>query len=120
MSDKTVLIIDDTPDHISVMKAALDGVKVKAATSGEKGLAACAKALPDLVLLDVHMPEMDGWQTLLELRKSYGIAELPVVMASSTRTDADHVKALELGAQDFVVKPLGPEDREKLLTGYLS
>jgi DNA-binding NtrC family response regulator len=109
MSQPTVLIVDDEPNILTSLKRALELESYVALTaaSGAECLETAAKQGPDLVMLDVMMPEMDGLAVLERLRAAH--AELPVVMMSGNATVEIAVKATKLGAVDFVEKPLSTE-----------
>jgi DNA-binding NtrC family response regulator len=109
MSQPTVLIVDDEPNILTSLKRALEleGYVALTAASGAECLETAAKRGPDLVMLDVMMPEMDGLAVLERLRAAH--AELPVVMMSGNATVEIAVKATKLGAVDFVEKPLSTE-----------
>jgi len=101
-----ILVVDDAPDNLTLMAGILkDHYKVKVATSGEKALAICAAQAPSLVLLDIVMPGMDGFEVCATLRAQHGTRELPVVFLSALGTPEDRVRAAALGAE-FLVKPV--------------
>ena len=107
---KTILVVDDAPENIRVLTAILGpGYRVKAATSGEKALAMCAvDPLPDLVLLDVVMPGIDGYEVCRRLKADARTAGVPVIFVTGTADEGDRARAGSLGAADFFVKPLDP------------
>lgn len=109
---KTILVVDDAPENIRVLTAVLGpGYRVKAATSGEKALAMCAAdPLPDLVLLDVLMPGMDGWEACRRLKGDPRTVGVPVIFVSGLTDEAERARGTTLGATDFVVKPFDPAD----------
>jgi len=109
---KTILVVDDAPENIRVLTAVLGpGYRVKAATSGEKALAMCAAdPLPDLVLLDVVMPGMDGWEACRRLKADPRTAGVPVIFVSGLTDAAERERGTSMGAADFIVKPLDPAD----------
>jgi putative two-component system response regulator len=111
MSDpKTVLIVDDTPANIHVIKSILEvGYKIKAATSGEKALQIVGKAPPDLILLDVMMPEMDGYEVCQRLKADASTSDIPVVFVTGHADDEEQAKGMALGAVAYVTKPVDPE-----------
>ena len=112
MSDrKVVLVVDDTPANIHVIKGILqDSYKIKAATSGEKALHIVSKAPPpDLILLDVMMPEMDGYEVCRRLRDDPATLDIPVVFVTGHSSDEERAQGLALGAAGFLVKPVDPE-----------
>ena len=100
-----ILVIDDDPSVTSVLRRglALDGLAVDIAASGEEGLAALRARQPDLVILDIMMPGLDGLAVLQRLRAAD--PSLPVLMLTAKDAPADQVRGLDLGADDYVVKP---------------
>ena len=108
---KVVLVVDDTPANIDVVKGMLSGsYKIKVATSGEKALKIAQKdPCPDLILLDVMMPKMDGYQTCEQLKSNSVTACIPVIFVSGNVDNQDREKGLALGALDFISKPIDPE-----------
>jgi len=106
---RTVLIIDDETSILDTVKAVLtdEGYKTTTARSGETGLASLESSLPDAILLDIWMPEMDGLEVLRRLRQDY--PQIPVLMMSGHGTIETAVKATKLGAFDFIEKPLSLE-----------
>ena len=107
---KTVLVVDDTPDNLALMTSILrDAYRVKVATSGARALAISSSAdPPDLVLLDVMMPEMDGYEVCRRLKASPATAEIPVVFLTARSDVADETKGFGCGAEDYVAKPVSP------------
>ena len=107
----TILVVDDTPEDIDLMSAILcEEYRVKAATRGEKALEiARADPKPDLILLDIMMPVMDGLETLRQLRKG---SNVPVIMLTAQGESTDRIIGLELGADDYLPKPF--QSRELL------
>ena len=104
---KTVLVVDDTPENIDVLVGILkQHYKVKAAPSGEKALKSSKKKPPDLILLDIMMPEMDGYEVCQKLKSDPGTAGIPVVFLSGEQDSSSQSKAYELGAVDFITKPI--------------
>ena len=106
----TVLVVDDTPENISVISALLnDSYKVKIATSGARGLSiARSDAPPDLILLDIMMPEMDGYQVCSRLKADAGTADIPVIFLTAKSEIEDETRGLDLGAMDYITKPISP------------
>ncbi len=106
---KTVLVVDDTPENIRALTAALAGLyKVKAATSGAKALEMCAANPPHLVLLDVLMPAMDGFEVCRRLKADPRTAGVPVIFASSVADEAERETGTSVGAVGFLAKPIDP------------
>jgi len=116
----TVLIVDDDEGTRTFVRASLEleGFDVREASSGTEGLAALEEEAPDLVLLDVMMPQMDGWEMLRRVQEQHGGA-IPVVMFSGKVEDAAG-EAVERGASGFIGKPFDPQqliDRAKQILG---
>jgi class 3 adenylate cyclase len=107
---KTILIVDDTPENIQVLSGVLgDQYRIKAATSGEKALKICAAdPLPDLVLLDVMMPEMDGYEVCRRIKKDVRLCSIPVIFVTAMTEEEDETRGFELGAVDYITKPIKP------------
>lgn len=105
-----VLVVDDEPDNITVLRAALEGdFRIKAATSGEAALAAArAEPRPDIILLDVVMPGMGGLAACAALRADPATRDLPVVFVTSRDDPLDESEGLEAGAVDYIHKPVNP------------
>ena len=106
----TVLIVDDTPENLSVLGELLQPIyRVRAANSGRRALQiARGTPTPDLILLDVMMPEMDGYAVLDELRHDSSTAHIPVIFVTAMDTTEDEERGLALGAVDYITKPLRP------------
>jgi sigma-B regulation protein RsbU (phosphoserine phosphatase) len=106
-AQKTILIVDDTPINIGVISGALkDTFATKVATSGEKALAiASGKEKPDLILLDILMPEMDGYEVCRRLKADPDTRDIPVIFLTSQTEAEDETKGFEVGAVDYIHKP---------------
>jgi putative two-component system response regulator len=103
---KSILIIDDNLVSLKQISAQLSpAYNVSLAKSGELGLQICAKESPDLILLDVEMPEMDGFETISRLKKDPALKHIPVIFLTGNNDSATEVKCLESGAMDFITKP---------------
>ncbi|MEI6214208.1 MAG: response regulator [Desulfuromonadales bacterium] len=110
----TVLVVDDTPSIVDVLRnILLPEYKVKVAISGEIALKVAEKEpRPDLILLDIVMPEMDGYEVCRRLKSNKGTAAIPVFFVTGTADDNDVAKGLSLGAAGFIMKPI---ESDKLL-----
>jgi sigma-B regulation protein RsbU (phosphoserine phosphatase) len=104
---KSILIVDDTPINIGVISGALkDSFSTKVATSGAKALAiASGKEKPDLILLDVMMPEMDGYEVCRRLKADPDTRDIPVIFLTSQTEAEDETKGFDVGAVDYIHKP---------------
>ncbi len=106
-----VLVVDDVDRNVRLLEAKLTAeyFEVITATSGADALARIAADMPDIVLLDVMMPEMDGFEVCEKIRAMPGCAELPVVMVTALSDVDDKVRGLEAGADDFLTKPVNDQ-----------
>ena len=106
---RKILVVDDEPRMIKFIRLNLehDGFEVYEATSGPQALEKMRDRLPDLILLDVMMPDLDGFETLRLVRE---ISIVPVIMLTAKGEEDDRVRGLELGADDYVTKPFSPRE----------
>ncbi len=104
----TVLVVDDTPDNLSLMSALLkDHYKVKVANHGDKGLRiAASDPPPDLILLDIMMPDIDGYEVCRRLKADPRTRDIPVIFLTARSEVEDETRGLELGAADYITKPI--------------
>ncbi|HMD43463.1 MAG TPA: SpoIIE family protein phosphatase [Candidatus Acidoferrum sp.] len=104
---KTILVVDDTPINLAVISGALkESYKTKVATSGQKALAiASGEDKPDLILLDVMMPEMDGYEVCRRLKANSETKDIPVLFLTGQTGTEDETKGFEVGAVDYIHKP---------------
>jgi DNA-binding response OmpR family regulator len=109
MSRARILVVDDEADIRRLLGELLQraGYEVTEAADGRAGLRALFASPPDLVLLDVGMPELDGWQTLERIRD---VSEVPVVMLTARAAELEKVRGLKRGADDYVTKPFGRQE----------
>src|SRR5438105_10279454 len=112
MRKGTILVIDDEKDLIELVRYNLEkeGYDVIAATDGQSGLEVIRRHRPDLVVLDLMMPGMDGLQVCQQLRADARTGRTPVIMLTAKATEADRIVGLELGADDYVTKPFSPRE----------
>ena len=106
---KRILIVDDEPDIIRLLKYNLEkeGFEVLVANDGVRALERAGEQ-PDLIVLDVMMPKMDGWEVVRKLKGDKRTADIPVIFLTAKASEMDEVVGLELGADDYVVKPISP------------
>src|SRR5438067_3899738 len=109
MNSPRVLVIDDDDDIRTLVVELLQraGLEVEPASDGRAGLRAFHQSPPDVVLLDVSMPELDGWQTLERIRD---LSDVPVMMLTARGAELERVRGLQAGADDYMVKPFGRQE----------
>ena len=104
-----VLIVDDTPDNIILVHEILkDEYRVIVATDGAKALLAAQRMRPDIILLDVMMPVMDGYETCRRLKGNKNLRHIPILFLTAKSAEEDEKKGLALGAVDYIIKPVSP------------
>ncbi len=103
-----ILVVDDTPKNVKLLADRLTamGYTVLTAGSGREALALIEVELPDLVLLDIMMPDMSGYEVCRKIRENPATENLPVVMVTALDSSQERIKALEVGADDFLPKPI--------------
>ena len=107
-----VLIVDDTLANLQLLSSILkdEGYKVRPATSGAMALQAITQKLPDLILLDIKMPDMDGYEVCKELKRHTRTKDIPIIFISALNELSDKVKAFNVGAVDYINKPFQFEE----------
>ncbi|HZL33660.1 MAG TPA: response regulator transcription factor [Tepidisphaeraceae bacterium] len=112
MRKGTILVIDDEKDLIEMLQYNLEreGYDVIAAHDGQSGLEVATKHRPDLVVLDLMMPGIDGLQVCQRLRSDPKASRMPIIMLTAKATEADRIVGLELGADDYITKPFSPRE----------
>jgi DNA-binding response OmpR family regulator len=118
----TILIADDNRNIRTVVKMDLEsqGYKVLEATNGREALDLARENKPDLVVLDVMMPEMDGFEVCFQLKKDELLRGIPVIMLTAKTTPSDKFLGREMGADEYLTKPFDPEDLEKRIERILA
>jgi sigma-B regulation protein RsbU (phosphoserine phosphatase) len=109
---ESILLVDDNPTNLQVLFQTLEGVgcKLLIAKNGEMALSIAGKALPDLILLDIMMPDIDGYEVCRQLKNNPATSDIPVIFLSALGDTGDKVKGLQLGAVDYITKPFQPEE----------
>ena len=107
-----VLVVDDVEGNVRLAAAVLEpeGYAVSSAASGRDALAQITRSQPDLILLDVMMPDLDGFETCRRLKSSSATRLIPVVLVTALRDSRDRVRGIEAGADDFISKPFNPHE----------
>ena len=119
---RTVLIIEDEKLIIVSTQMVLEaaGFRVESATNGEDGIAKAKSQTPDLVLLDIMMPGIDGWETLTRLKRDQATAGIPVVIFTAREHSRGHQKSTEMGAADYFRKPFEPDELIELVEKHVA
>jgi len=109
---ESILLVDDNPTNLQVLFQTLEGVgcKLLIAKNGEMALSIAGKALPDLILLDIMMPDIDGYEVCRQLKTNRATSGIPVIFLSALGDTEDKVKGLQLGAVDYITKPFQPDE----------
>jgi DNA-binding response OmpR family regulator len=118
MADRRILVVDDDPDIRGLVRELLDrrGFAVTEARDGQEALRVFFDERPDLVVLDVAMPGLDGWKTLERIRE---LSDVPVVMLTAKATELEKTRGLRAGADDYVTKPFGRQELLARVEGLL-
>lgn len=106
----TILLVEDNEDNITVYRTILEhsGFRVLEARDGREGIRAAREAMPDLVLMDISIPFVDGWQATQILKADPATAAIPVVALTAHAFETDRARAMELGCAGYLVKPIEP------------
>ena len=110
---KRILCIEDEAEMIELMRLVLEreGFEVRGAMGGEQGLKAMRQEKPDLILLDLMMPGIDGWEVYRQMRSDKELAEIPVIIVTAKAQSIDKVLGLQVAkVADYITKPFGPKE----------
>jgi two-component system alkaline phosphatase synthesis response regulator PhoP len=112
MAKGRVLVIDDEKDLIELVRYNLEkeGFQVNSALNGEAGMAAALRELPDIIIIDLMLPGVDGLEVCRFLRADSRTAHIPIIMLTAKSAESDRILGLELGADDYVTKPFSPRE----------
>ena len=119
--ERTVLIIEDEKLIIVSTQMVLEaaGYRVEAASNGEEGINKAQDLRPDLILLDIMMPGIDGWETLTRLKRDPETTGVPVIIFTAREHSRGHQKSSEMGAADYFRKPFEPDELIELVERYI-
>jgi CheY-like chemotaxis protein len=117
-----ILAVDDDPviQRLLEVNLEMEGYEVRLASDGVEAVEAAKEFLPDLILLDVMMPNKDGWEACAEIKQHPGLGDTPVVFLSARAQDADIERGTELGAAAYITKPFDPIDLLELIEELIS
>jgi DNA-binding response OmpR family regulator len=106
----TILIVDDEPPILDLVRFTLEDAEVRVveASDGVEALALARRLRPDLILLDVHMPRLDGLEACRQIRRDPALAQTPIVMLTAAGQEADRARGREAGADEYLTKPFSP------------
>ncbi|MBN1136547.1 MAG: response regulator transcription factor [Anaerolineae bacterium] len=109
MANETILVVDDEPNIVELARMYLQqaGYRVESAADGQQALSQVRRLRPALVVLDLMLPDLDGWEVCRRLRAE---SDLPIIMLTARTDDVDRIVGLELGADDYVTKPFNPRE----------
>ncbi len=111
MKKGTVLIIEDNEQNLYLMRFLLEknGFKVLEARDGPQGIRSALELLPDMILIDIQLPLMDGYSVTMELRKNKTLEKTPIIAVTSYAMPGDRENAIRAGATDYMEKPIDPD-----------
>jgi len=112
VADARVLVVDDEPDILSILVYQLsrEGFRVSTAVNGQSAIATAVEERPDIVILDLMLPGIDGYEVLARLRQNERTASIPVILLSARREEEERIRGFEIGADDYVTKPFSPRE----------
>jgi len=122
MSDKSkILVVDDEPDILKVVTFILKktGYEIFSAVDGKEALKLIKDKRPDLILLDLRLPVIDGYEVCRKVKSDDSLKAIPVLLLTASGVDSVAQKAQTLGAEDFIIKPFSKEDLLKKINKYL-
>ena len=122
MSSATILIVDDSPTEIHVLKGILEknGYAVIVAENGEEGVAEAKRSKPDLILMDVVMPGLNGFQATRQLSRDASTAGIPVIIVTTKDQETDRAWGIRQGAKEYIVKPVAAGELLNKIKSLLS
>lgn len=112
MADERVLVVDDEPDILSILVYQLsrEGFRVSTAVSGRSAIETAISEIPDLVVLDLMLPELDGYEVLAQLRGHESTSAIPIILLTARTEEEERLRGFDTGADDYVTKPFSPRE----------
>lgn len=109
LQNKTILIVDDTPENVDILNELLTEYTRKVAINGEIAIKIAEKTKPDLILLDIMMPGIDGFETAKRLKANPETSNIPIIFVTAKTDIESYVEEFELGADNYIMKPFDPK-----------
>jgi len=118
---KLILVVEDQEDNRRIMRDLLAsaGYEVMEAVTGEEGVAAAETHRPDLILMDIQLPGLDGYEATRQIKANPDLQHIPIIVVTSYALSGDDVKAYEAGCDDYVSKPFSPRELLAKIREYL-
>lgn len=122
MSSYRILIVEDNPDNRTLITDILTAMNygVIEAVDGEQGVSKATEEKPDLILMDLSLPQMDGWTATRTIKADESLAHIPIIALTAHAMVGDREKALEAGCDDYISKPIDLRELQTKLTQYLA
>ncbi|BDI31686.1 hypothetical protein CCAX7_37370 [Capsulimonas corticalis] len=117
-----ILVVDDEPPIVRLMEFILarQGHEMLVAVNGEEALAQVREHKPDLILLDIMMPRIDGYEVARTLRADPATCDMPIIMLSAKAQEEDIQKGMDVGVNEYITKPFGPDHLVRVVNKYLA
>lgn len=121
MSDQRILVVEDNRDNMTLIVDVLKSLdyEVIQANDGEQGVDFAHRMVPDLILMDLSLPKLDGWQATQIIKSQDKLKDIPIIALTAHAMVGDRERALEAGCDDYITKPINLEILAKKLTEYL-
>lgn len=121
MASKRILVVEDNPDNMTLIVDVLDALEydVIQATDGVIGVEVAQTQTPDLILLDLSLPRMDGWTAAGKIKNSASSSHIPIIALTAHAMVGDRERALEAGCDDYITKPINIQELAGKLTQYI-
>jgi two-component system cell cycle response regulator DivK len=120
--NKRILVVEDHEDNRRIIRDLLTkvGFDLIEATTGKQGIAMAEASRPDLILMDIQMPELDGYEATRQIKANPELRKIPIIVVTSYALSGDEIKALEAGADDYLAKPFSPRKLLAKIREYLA
>lgn len=121
MTSRRILVVEDNRDNMTLITDVLSSLSyvVLQAVDGEQGVELAATEQPDLILMDLSLPKMDGWTATREIKSNAQLAHIPIIALTAHAMVGDRERALEAGCDDYISKPINLQELAKKLNQYI-